>query len=267
MVIRNLIIVVLALCSSQYTFSQGRIQQIDITFSKTTSLVFKYPIVNVDRGSDDVIAQKVKEVENTLQIKAARRNFPETNLTVITADGKLHHFYVNYSDRPDRQTFSLDTASVGIAFTNGGSVMLYKQKVDKILSKGVRGSSKQRKGFRIKFSLNGIYIDGGEIFYDITIRNKSNIRYDIQSMRFFIRDRKKAKRTATQEIELTPGYISSSMNRVDGHGSLRIVYVLNKFTIPDSKSLDIELFEKNGGRNLKLRIKNHTIVKAERLPK
>jgi len=263
---RNLMIVLLAICFSPYTFSQEAKQRIDITFSKTTSIVFQYPIVNVDRGSDDVIAQKVKEVENTLQVKAARRDFPETNLTVITADGKLHHFYVTYSDHPDQQTFSLDTNSI-VDFTSGVNLVLYEQKVDKILASTVNGPSKRDAKFGIKFSLNEIYIDEDEVFYDITIRNKSNIRYDIQSMRFFIRDRKKVKRTAAQEIEVMPSYISADLGGVSGHGSLRVVYVLKKFTIPDAKNLDIELFEKNGGRNLSLRIDNQRIVKAKRLPK
>jgi conjugative transposon TraN protein len=263
---RNLMIVILAVCSSHYTFSQDAKQRIDITFSKTTSIVFQYPIVNVDRGSDDVIAQKVREVENTLQIKAARRNFPETNLTVITSDGKLHHFYVNYSDRPGKQTFSLDSTSI-VDFTSGVNRMLYERKVDRIMSNSPSGVSKRDAKFGMKFSLNGIFIDEGEIFYDISIRNKTNIRYDIQSVRFFIRDQKKVKRTAAQEVEITPSYVSTNLNHVNGHGSLRVVYVLNKFTIPDAKNLNIELFEKNGGRNLKLRIDNQRIVKAKTLPK
>ena len=65
---------------------------LDITYSKTTSLVFPFSIKGVDRGSKDVLAQKAKGVENVLQLKAARRSFPETNLTIITADGNLHHF-------------------------------------------------------------------------------------------------------------------------------------------------------------------------------
>lgn len=47
------------------------------------------PLKSVDRGSKDVLAQKAKGVESILQVKAAKTNFDETNLTVINADGKL----------------------------------------------------------------------------------------------------------------------------------------------------------------------------------
>src|SRR3954470_1354464 len=71
-----------------------------ITLNKTTNLIFPYAIKSVDRGSADVLAQKAKGVENILLVKAARENFPETNLSVITADGKLYSFVLNYISNP-----------------------------------------------------------------------------------------------------------------------------------------------------------------------
>jgi len=56
-------------------------------FLKTTNIIFPYSIVSVDIGSRDVLAQKAKGVENILQIKAARDSFPQTNISIITADG------------------------------------------------------------------------------------------------------------------------------------------------------------------------------------
>src|SRR4051812_37752723 len=62
---------------------------LNITLNKTTNLIFPYAIKSVDRGSADVLAQKAKGVENILLVKAGKENFSETNLSVITADGKL----------------------------------------------------------------------------------------------------------------------------------------------------------------------------------
>ncbi len=45
-----------------------------------------------------------------------------------------------------------------------------------------------------------------------------------------------------------------------------IVVALPKFTIPDAKYLAIQIMEKNGGRNLKLKIGNKKILKAIKLP-
>jgi hypothetical protein len=46
----------------------------------------------------------------------------------------------------------------------------------------------------------------------------------------------------------------------------RVVFALNKFTIPDAKYLAIEMGEKNGGRNLLLKVNNRKILKATSLP-
>jgi hypothetical protein len=40
---------------------------------------------------------------------------------------------------------------------------------------------------------------------------------------------------------------------------------MEKFTIPDAKHFVVEMYEKKGGRNLNLFIKNRTIVNARLL--
>jgi conjugative transposon TraN protein len=247
--------------------NNGFSQSLEVTYLKTTSLVFKYPIVNVDRGSADFIAQRVKGVDNTLQIKATRKGFPETNLTVITADGNLHHFNVLYSAHPQTQTFVIDSAAAEVEFADGLNIKEYQSKTDRILKASGKGRLERHAQFKIILSLNAIYIEGNQVFYYLSIKNNSNVDYDVQSLRFFIRDSTKIKRTASQERELTPVFASESESRIKGKSTLRIVYALEKFTIPDAKTLDIELFEKNGGRNLNLRVGNNTIVNAENLPK
>lgn len=62
-------------------------RHLEIAFLKTTNIVFPFAIKSVDRGSKDILAQKAGGIENILQLKAAKEDFPETNLTVVTADG------------------------------------------------------------------------------------------------------------------------------------------------------------------------------------
>src|SRR5690349_20948609 len=83
-----------------------------ITYHKTTSMIFPAHIKSVDRGSRDIIARKAFETGNVLQLKANRENFPETNLTVITSDGVLHQFTINYHKDPEK--LSLDLSELGI---------------------------------------------------------------------------------------------------------------------------------------------------------
>ena len=50
---------------------------LNITYSKTTHLLFPFAIISIDRGSKDILAQKAKGVENVLQIKAAKPDFDQ----------------------------------------------------------------------------------------------------------------------------------------------------------------------------------------------
>jgi len=80
---------------------------LQITTGKTSSLIFPGIIKSVDRGSREVLAQKAKDVSNVLHVKAAKEDFSETNLTVITADGLLYHFTVRYAADPGVLTFDM----------------------------------------------------------------------------------------------------------------------------------------------------------------
>lgn len=114
----------------------------------------------------------------------------------------------------------------------------------------------------MKLSLNGIFIHGNVMYYRIRIDNLSDISYTIGQLRFFICDKKKAKRTASQEIEVKPLYIYHDATTINGGTEHTLVVALTKFTIPEKKYLDIQVMEKNGGRHLELHTKNKKVIKA-----
>ena len=74
----------------------------EITFNKTTNLIFPYSVKSVDRGSKDILVQQPKGTENIIQIKAGKPKFTQTNLSVITIDGKLYSFIVDYTSQPNQ---------------------------------------------------------------------------------------------------------------------------------------------------------------------
>ncbi|OJW80298.1 MAG: conjugative transposon protein TraN [Bacteroidetes bacterium 46-16] len=239
-----------------------------IAYSKTTNIVFPYAIVSVDRGSQDVLAQKAKGVENILQIKAAKDSFPQTNLTVLTADGKLTSFLVDYSEQPDMLNVSMTNENqqqvISIPAEN-----INQEETEHYATMASTSKEKARgmkdKSFGIYLKLNGLYIHEDLMFLRFSIRNKTDINYDIDQLRLYIRDQKKVKRTASQEIEITPVFVYNNSDKINGQSKNTFVFVVPKFTISDKKYLAIQMMEKNGGRNLELRIKNKKVVKASRI--
>jgi conjugative transposon TraN protein len=239
-----------------------------VAFSKTTNIIFPYSIVSVDIGSRDVLAQKAKGVENILQIKAAKESFPQTNISIITADGTLTSFILDYAEQPSVLSLSLvpeekkNSICILSETFNEAEVQKYAKLAS--VSEG-KISCIQDKRFGIRVKLNGLFIHDNIMYLRMSIANKTNINYDIDQLRFYVRDQKKAKRTATQEIEINPLYVKGDTAVIVGQTERVFVYAVPKFTIPDKKYLVIELMEKNGGRHLKIKVRNKTIVQAKLL--
>lgn len=66
---------------------------LEVTFEKTSHLIFPAPIRYVDLGSNNLIAGKAEDAENVLRLKAAVKDFEtETNMSVICEDGSYYTF-------------------------------------------------------------------------------------------------------------------------------------------------------------------------------
>lgn len=238
-----------------------------ISEANTTSLLFPYPIVSVDRGSQDVLAQKPKGVENLLQIKAAQQDFMPSNLTVVTSDGKLYNFLVAYEYEPLTYAydFSKSTGNSTARFDDGHNA----QQINAWASMAYHDRNRiqvRERNYDITLSITGMYIAGDYIFYRVLLENETNISYDIDQLRFFVRDKKISRRTASQEIELLPVSIWQPVENIPAKEIKSFVVVLPKFTIPDKKNLYLQLTEKNGGRHLLLKVKGNKTDNVVPLP-
>lgn len=230
-------------------------QPLSISTDKTTSLIFPFPIKYVDRGTRDILVQPVKEDERILLVKAANKQFAETNLSVVTGDGNVYEFTVNYTPQPSVLVLHLPP-------NKKATISAY---ANAILNNPPRRILKVEHGAVIT-KLSGIYIKDDVIYYQLEIHNHSPLDFDIELLKFFITDKKRSKRSSVQENELVPLYVAGNRSKVKAYNFSVIVVALDKFTIPDAKFLRIQLMEKNGGRHFNLKVYNQQILKARILP-
>lgn len=99
-------------------------------------------------------------------------------------------------------------------------------------------------------------------YFHTQVKNSSNVPFDTDFIKFKVVDKKVAKRTAIQESVLYPVRSFNEVITIGGKSTVRTVYTLPKFTIPDDKILVVELVEKNGGRHQNIRIESSDIVNA-----
>jgi conjugative transposon TraN protein len=117
-------------------------------------------------------------------------------------------------------------------------------------------------GNLLRMTLNNIYSVDNYFFIDVSLLNKSNIRFDIDQIRFKIEDKKQTKATNFQSIEIIPVmevYSTRSFKK-----KYRNIFVFEKFTFPEDKVLTIEISEKQiSGRTIVLRINYTDVLSAD----
>jgi len=239
--------------------------RLDITWHKTTLLIFPAAIQSADRGDQYVLAQKAKGTDNILKVKAGQKDFAPSNLSVVTADGKVYTFMVDYNHDPTYQVIDLRKQPEKAPVQFSGISLNKKQIADyiKIISgqKSFLHGVKQHK-YQMKFKLRGIYVKNNILFFRFTLNNKTQLGYKIDFLRFYIKDKKQAKRTAIQEREIHPLLLKISPEGEKNTGKI-IVAAFKKFSIADDKNFIIKMMEKNGDRNFRLKVPQRKLLQAK----
>lgn len=242
--------------------------KLDITWHKTTLLIFPSAIQSADRGDKYVLAQQVQGTDNILKVKAGQKDFKQSNLSVVTDDGKVYTFIVNYASNPTYQAIDLRRQSQKPTVQFTGLSLNKKQIADnmKMISgqKPFLHGVKQHK-YQMKFKLQGIYVSGDVLFFRFSVKNKTQLHYDIDFLRFYVKDKKKSKRTAIQEREIHP-LMLKILPASEKDTEKIIMAAFKKFSIADDKNFIVEMMEKDGNRHFRLKVPQHKLLKAKTLP-
>lgn len=254
---------------------------VSVAFYKTTHIVFDAPIKYFDAGSNRIICDRVEGVDNVLKLKAAQIGIFETNVTVITHDGKYYSFLVSYNESPNKLNI---TMAAGL---NDTFEQKFSDKPEKMVfsdtyytetemihfSKKMIELSKTRRTIqhiadkvgKIQFKLIQLATKEGKIIVCISMKNSSPLDYGLEYMKFYVRDKTKRKKEVSQEIELKPDFVYVEQEGApdgrklgDAGASFNFVFMMPKFSIGKDKNFEIDIVEKNGSRNMNLKVDYET---------
>lgn len=236
---------------------------VDLSDNKTTNIIFPYAVKSVDRGSADVIVQVVQGFGNILQLKANTANFKQTNVTVITSDGKFYSFLADYNSDPEALNIFFTDSSKSIALPDDYNAKVLGNDAANVL---------QAKSFlhkhiineQMKLRLAGIYLKDNLMWFKLQLDNHSQVDFDMNNLSFSVVDKGQVKRTARQEILLQPVY-TKLVGAVKGNTTEELVLAFKPLTLSNTKRLKIQISDKAGGRNLILLIKSKKLLRARLL--
>ena len=252
---------------------------LEVTYDKTTHIIFPSAVRYVDLGSPNLVAGKADGAENVIRVKAVVKNFrDETNMSVITESGSFYTFSVKYADEPlllniEMKDFIHDGSKVNRP-NNALDIYLKElgsesPKLVQLINKSIHKENKRHvkhigsKAFGIQYLLRGIYTHNGLLYFHTQVRNQSNVPFEVDFVTFKIVDKKVMKRTAIQEQIVFPLRAYNYATLVAGNKDERTVFTFDKFTIPAGKVLVVELNEKSGGRHQSFTVESEDIVRAK----
>ncbi len=246
---------------------------------KVTQLIFPADIVKFRTGytSDDAVSQSDGRVLYIQPIDV----LPESNLNVITSDGRYYAFDVFYDDAATTVNYIIEPSMAFFQETASAVDIAPEPAVVSVPDTATETPSRIWQQVRsmpdyirvnnvarlqkLVFVLGGVYADAEHVYFRFSLENSSNVPFDVDYIAFSI-GAKKSKKTSTQErVQLYPVDADKQIHRVDAKSRCEVIYRFEKFTIGKDKVLLAEVLEAGGDRNIVLPVQEHFIIDARHL--
>lgn len=268
------------LCMCPFLFAQAsksisQLPEIAIGSQADVHLVSPEPIQYADISTRSVAGDL--PVKNVLRIKiipdSLKLHFNDHRcLGVLTLAGEsfICQYRLVFAADPNASYLSskidinptdcdpLDFPGIGLTTAD------HKRYALAILQNSNNSKVRKAKAYDLQAVLNHVYTVSDEVFLDVSLLNKTNLIYSPDELRFKIEDKNITKATNSQSVEIKPIWQLYPLTgfRKQFHN----IYVFRKMTFPDSKTLNIELSEKQlSGRTIRLSIKYSDILHADTL--
>lgn len=255
--------------------------EIEITEGINLHIISPEPIQYVDLSTEkltgDLPATNIARIKITehpyskemVKIKLPPAYSNGTQIGVITVVGQsfIAQYKVVYRNQDNLNTITnihiQPEAMQPIEFEKMtfSNLELRKFAMDIIRKKSEKNPIREEKNLKLSFQLNNVYVISDYVFLDMTIKNNSNLSYDIEDLKFSLEDKKIHKATNNQSVEMTPLFQLNPQKYF--RKNFRNIYVFKKFTYPNSKVMMIRLIEEQlSGRTIEMKVNYSEILKA-----
>lgn len=272
---KNSILLASVLLASFFVEAQSS-SSLDTIFAndkKNVSLFFPNPIRQGIVGSENFVFTYNRAKEQYFGLLQAKPG-EASNLLIINTNGSIFSYIVSYKEQLEKLSYFVpqsqsigfeqpkfteksDSPNVANLFTD--KTFYYERFCSFLLNRKQRIGSIQKRKNGIVLSLENIVFDKEELYFVIKIENKSSLDYDLNFLDISVQTRKQGKKKSLQRISKLPNFKYNLPNKVAEKEIKRMVYVLPKFSLGNDKMVILELKERNGERNLKLKVSNKYI--------
>jgi conjugative transposon TraN protein len=239
---------------------------------QTTHLIFKNKIKYIDIGSSFFISDTIGSIlklKHTGQAIDQPEISAKSNLTVITVDGKFYSFPIQYQRDLFYYSFHIeDTVDKLLSYRNKLEAELDKTyNLNAVCNSFINTRDylqlkEKDNGLIIK--ILGIYFFNNYLAFKIELTNNSTIDYEIDNI--LVRTKLKKRVSPDflyQEKIYDPVKICNEIKVVEGNSKNRtMVLLFDKFTSKKNETLTFDVFEKNGGRFISIKLPRRKLFDA-----
>lgn len=240
-------------------------RSLPLTGRKMTNVIFPVNIAAGVRVSRDVLVQKVRGVENVIELKALKKDFAPTNLSVYGDDGALYSFVLHYVEDTTVLDYHVVSDLSGVlpaVRLSGWPVAPERLRTDARLLASRHGFLHCRAANDgLRLTLRGVYLCDSLLWLSLDLRDRTSMGLGIGGLRISTEDKRRVKRTATQELEIPPVY-TDRIGALPGSGRRALAVALHPFVIGRGKRLVLEVFDRGADRQVVLRVRGKRLMRA-----
>lgn len=251
--------------NAQTTYEE--MEQITVNEQVTTVITATEPVRFVDISTDKIVGDQ--PINNTIRLKPKEAGHEDGDIlaivTVVTERYRVQYALLYTSRMTEAVTEKTIFPGEVQPYRNPAVSMstedMYRF-ARRIWTSPARYRNVSCRKHKMTMRLNNIYSVGDYFFIDFSIENRTNMRFDIDEIRVKLADKKVAKATNSQIIELSPEMVlEQSRTFQNGY---RNVIVIKKMTFPNDKVLTLEISEKQiSGRTISLNIDYEDVLNAD----
>jgi conjugative transposon TraN protein len=246
-----------------HIISPEPIQYVDLSTQKLTG---DLPNTNIARIK--ITDHPETDPKEKLKIASSFSNGSKIGVITVVAQSFIAQYRAIYRNAENLNTVTNihiqpeDMQPIEFEKMTFSNLELRKFAMDIIQKKSEENPIREEKNLKLSFQLNNVYVISDYIFLDMTIKNNSNLSYDIEDLKFSLEDKKIHKATNNQSIEMTPLFQLNPQKHF--RKNFRNIYVFKKFTFPNSKVMMIRLIEEQlSGRTIEMKVNYSEILKAD----
>tara|TARA_R110002073_G_scaffold247619_4_gene410524 strand:- start:2129 stop:2965 length:837 start_codon:yes stop_codon:yes gene_type:complete len=256
--------------------AQNQTQILDTIYAndhKNVALFFPNPIRQGITGSENFVFTYNREKEQYFGLLQATPG-NESNLLIINNNGSIFSYIIRYKKVleklnyfiPDSTSIGNEKPFIGAADDENKHIdsfdfktNYYERFCSYLVKRRQRIGKLKKRQDGVILNIENIVFDKEELYFVINIENKSSLDYDLNFLNLTIQTRKKGKKKSLQSVYLEPVFTYNLPSKIKENQTVKLVYVVPKFSISDERMVVLELNEKNGERNIKLKLSDNTI--------